>query len=517
MTGMMPAEDTIAAVSTPMGTGGVSMIRISGGRSFAIASAIFRSRSRNRKKREEGFNAFLSHTVGYGIIVDNFSAPEEIIDEVLITKMKAPDTFTREDTVEISCHGGYAAVSRILDIVIRNGARAAAPGEFTRRAFLNGRIDLAQAEAVIDAINAGTGRSLKAAMNQLEGRLSREVRSMRGELLDIIAGNEAVFDYPEHDIEDITGKKTYEAVKAVAARLAKLLAGYDRGRILREGISAVIAGKPNVGKSTIMNEITGLYKSIVTDMPGTTRDIIEELINFHGIPVRIMDTAGIRGGTGDEAEKIGVDRARKAVEDADLIIVVLDASTGISAEDGELLELIEAIAARRQGGAQGAPGAQGAQGAKDAQCVQGAQGAPGIRPVFVINKSDLAVSPGNMVKIEKELSRRVQGLGEEDIARISAVTGEGLEELEDKLKKRLLRDSAHFGEEAILTNSRHKAALEKALNSLEAAAGAYMDGVTPDCVEIDIREAAGSLGEITGETLEEDMLDRIFSSFCIGK
>ncbi len=542
----MPSEDTIAAVSTPPGTGGISIVRISGDKAFEIASAIFRSRGKKNKKGTYGFGDLKSHSVNYGVIVDNFGSSDggcgsgggsgggidgssgEVIDEVLLVKMAAPDTFTREDTVEIDCHGGYAAVSKILETVIRNGARPAAPGEFTKRAFLNGRIDLVQAEAVIDMVNAKTGRSLKAAVNQLEGRLSREIKGIRESLLEIIASNEALFDYPEHEIEDLTGEQTSKDAAEARARLAALLRTFEKARISREGISVVIAGKPNVGKSSLMNEITGVCRAIVTDMPGTTRDILEEYINFHGMPLKIIDTAGIRTETRDEAEKIGVEKARKALENADILIVMLDASTGISREDIEILK------------AAGGSGSENGNGSGDRREIEreetngscdssvnisGSINQSRRRPVFVINKADTAQT-GMINKMKAELADLTKTDDKGDISdkgdireiiSISVKTGEGLDELENELKYRLLHDGIEQDSEELLTNIRHKDLVEKAISSLDSALEAYGTGMTPDCVEIDIREAAEYLGGITGESVTDDMVDLIFSRFCIGK
>jgi tRNA modification GTPase len=323
-------EDTIAALSTPIGTGGIGIIRISGKKAFDIVSNIFTS--------NKSIDEIESHTVTYGKIVDPMN--KNVVDEVLLTKMCKPKTFTREDIIEINCHGGLVVVNRILELLLKYGARPAEAGEFTKRAFLNGRIDLSQAEAIIDLINSKTVESSRAAISHLEGNLSKKLNSLRETLVGLLAHIEVTVDYPEHDIEEITGEKVIESLKIVKNSLLSLAKSFDRGKILREGINIVIAGKPNVGKSSLLNQLSGNTRAIVTDIPGTTRDIIEEYINIKGIPAKVIDTAGIRI-TKDIVEKIGVDKAYTAIENADLIIMVIAADTGILEEDTEVLNIIK--------------------------------------------------------------------------------------------------------------------------------------------------------------------------------
>ena len=327
---MLYNEDTIAAISTPHGNGGIGIIRISGEKAFDIAAKIFIGIKK--------FNEIKTHTINYGKIVN--SKNKEILDEVLLSKMSKPNTFTREDIVEINCHGGTVVLKNILELVLKEGARLAEPGEFTKRAFLNGRIDLSQAEAVIDLINSKTNESSKAAVDQLEGKLSIKLKEARNKLIELIAHIEVTVDYPEHDIEEITGQKIYSEIQDIKNKLLKIIEGFEKGRIIREGINAVIVGRPNVGKSSLLNELTGKSRAIVTDIPGTTRDIIEEYINLNGIPVRIIDTAGIRE-TEDLVEKIGVEKAHKEALSADLIIMMIDANLGINKEDIEILDKVK--------------------------------------------------------------------------------------------------------------------------------------------------------------------------------
>jgi len=459
----MHFEDTIAALSTPYGTGGIGVIRISGDSAFDISGKLFRS----SRSMEE----IASHTVTYGKIVD----PEtnEHVDEVLLLKMKKPNTFTREDVVEIHCHGGIVVINRILDLLFKHGARPAEAGEFTKRAFLNGRIDLSQAEAIIDLINSKTVESSRAAVSHLEGRLSNKLKLLREELVELLAHIEVTVDYPEHDIEEITGEKVYESLKKIKGELSDLARTFDRGKLLREGINIVIAGKPNVGKSSLLNQLTGSTRAIVTDIPGTTRDIIEEYVNIKGIPAKITDTAGIRI-TQDIVEKIGVDKAYKAIENADLIIMVIAADSGILEEDWEVLNSIS-----------------------------------GRKRIILINKTDL---------VNKEKLEELKGQLEADIVlEASVIKDEGIEALEDKIKELFFKGDISKNEEVLLTNARHKSLVDKSIYAIDQALNSFEMGMPLDMVTIDIKNSAEYIGQITGESIDEAVMHNIFSRFCIGK
>lgn len=456
-------EDTIAAISTAQGTGGISIIRISGEKAFDIAKEMFIGK--------KDFNQIKSHSINYGKILDKETC--EVLDEVLVAKMKSPHTFTKEDVVEINCHGGSVVVKRILELILKKGARLAEPGEFTKRAFLNGRIDLSQAEAVIDLIHSKTDESSKAAIGQLEGKLSRKLKEIREKMIELIAHIEVTVDYPEHDIEEITGQKVYSEIQVIQEKLLRVIEGFEKGRIIREGINVVIVGRPNVGKSSLLNELSGKNKAIVTDIPGTTRDIIEEYININGIPVKILDTAGIRE-TSDLVERIGVEKARKAIENADLIIMMLDASAGIQDEDLDILRQIEKK-----------------------------------KVIVLINKIDLA---------DNKAVEDVKGqLGENLWIETSLKSDTGVEKLCDTISELFLKGEVNPNQEIMVTNVRHKSLIDKAINSIREACTAYEGGMPLDCITIDIKNAAEYLGQITGESVTEDVMKQIFSRFCIGK
>lgn len=459
----MHFEDTIAALSTPYGTGGIGVIRISGELSFLLAAKIFVS-SRAMEEIE-------SHTVSYGKILD----PEnkEVVDEVLLLKMAKPNTFTREDVVEIHCHGGIVVINRVLELIFKYGARPAEAGEFTKRAFLNGRIDLSQAEAIIDLINSKTVESSKAAVSHLEGRLSERLKSLREELVELLAHIEVTVDYPEHDIEEITGEKVYASLKQIKGELLRLAGTFYRGKLLREGINIVIAGKPNVGKSSLLNQLSGHTRAIVTDIPGTTRDIIEEYVNIKGIPAKITDTAGIRT-TEDVVEKIGVDKAYEAIAAADLIIMLIAADTGIMDEDREILKGME-----------------------------------GSKRIILINKTDLADS-SRIEELRKEL-------GNGCILEASVVSDQGIENLEAAIAEMFYSGDISKNEEVLLTNARHKSLVDKATAAIEQALGSFDAGMPLDMVTIDIKSSADYIGQITGESIDEAVMHNIFSRFCIGK
>lgn len=387
--------------------------------------------------------------------------------------MSRPNTFTREDIVEVNCHGGIIVLKEILELVIREGARIAEPGEFTKRAFLNGRIDLSQAEAVIDIINSKTNESSKAAVDQLEGKLSRKLKTARSSLIGLIAHIEVTVDYPEHDIEEITGDKVYKEVKDIIVKLSDIIKGFEKGRVIREGINVVIIGKPNVGKSSLLNELAGKNKAIVTDIPGTTRDIIEEYINMNGIPVRITDTAGIRE-TEDVVEKIGVEKAETAAQGADLVIMMIDAAEGVKNEDISILQKLS-----------------------------------NKKLMILLNKIDLI----NAEKI-KNIEEIFHG---KNVIKTSIKEGIGLSKLEEEIARLFFKGEIDANSEILVTNVRHKSLIDKAIKSLKEACASYENSMPLDCITIDIKNAAEYLGQVTGESTSEDVMHEIFSRFCIGK
>lgn len=452
-------ERTIAAISTPQGTGGLSVIRISGSNAVDIADKIFRGKS---------LKAAATHTVHYGRIVN---AKGSIIDEVLAVVMLAPKTFTREDTVEISCHGGSVTTREVLSAAIEAGAYMAEPGEFTKRAFMNGRIDLSQAEAVIDVINAKNELSRRNAVSQLGGSLSKEIKTVRDALVHLSAQMQVIIDYPDEDLEDVTTEDIENICRDCAQKTEKLIKSADNGKIIKDGIRTVIAGKPNVGKSSILNYLARDERAIVTDVAGTTRDVIEESVTIKGIPLILSDTAGIHD-TEDEVEKIGVEKSRRYIDSADLVIVVLDSSEELSAEDLRVLDET-----------------------KDK------------KRIILLNKTDKAAEAAsdNTTGIEGELIP------------VSAVTGEGMEELAAAIERLCRLDEINAENGAVITNMRHKSALINANAALTRAADALNRGMPADIVSIDISEAMDALGEITGETVSESVVNDIFHNFCVGK
>lgn len=459
----MKEFDTIAAVATAVGEGSVSIIRVSGEEALKIAKKIFRG------VRGKSIDDIKPYTMRYGSIID--SETNEKIDEVILSYMKGPKSFTAEDTIEINCHGGVIATKRVLDTVIKSGARLAEPGEFTKRAFLNGRIDLSQAEAVMDIINSKTEVSMKSALVQSEGKLSKEINELRNKLLEIIAHIEATVDYPEDDLEEVTSEKTELDVKLVINEVNKLIESAEAGKIIRDGLSTVIVGKPNVGKSSLLNVLTRGNRAIVTDIPGTTRDIIEEYISLDGIPIRIIDTAGIRE-TEDVVEKIGVERSKEKIEEADLVILMLDASREIAEEDIEIIKYIK-----------------------------------NKKYIVLLNKQDLpnAINQNDL-----------QELNQEYIIPISTKDELGIDEIKNAIKELFFKCKINSSE-VMVTNIRHKEALYRAKECLESTLGALKDTMAIDLASIDIRNAWSALGQINGETVEEDLIDKIFSEFCLGK
>jgi len=454
-------EDTIAAIATPYGTGGLGIVRMSGKDAFDIAERIFRGR--------KPFSQLKSHTVSYGKIVD--PKDDSIIDEVLIKKMKAPNTFTMEDTVEIDCHGGIVVLRRVLDLIVREGARPALPGEFSKRAFLNGRMDLSQAEAVIDLICSKTELSSKAAVSQLEGKLSRKLKEIRQTLVELLAHIAVTVDYPEDDIEEITAEKIEESLGIINSKIKDMLAQFEKGRILREGVKAVIVGRPNVGKSSLLNELTGKNRAIVTDIPGTTRDVIEEYISINGIPLMIIDTAGIRD-TEDVVEKLGVERTHKEIEEADLIIFMLDAVQPLNDDE---IKLLDALKNRRH--------------------------------IVLLNKIDL-------LKGEEPNFPELNG---RTVIKTSVKNEIGLDRLEEEITNIFMSGGIDVDSETLVTNVRHSNLLQKALESIDRALEANKTGMPLDMMSIDIRDAADFIGEITGESVSDEVIHEIFSRFCVGK
>lgn len=455
----MYVRDTIAAISTPAGEGGIGMIRVSGPDAERIATRLFRKKG----------GGFQSHLFYYGAIVDPESGG--CIDEAMVVLMRAPRSYTREDVLEIHSHGGTLVVQKVLQLVLRDGARLAQPGEFTRRAFLNGRIDLAQAEAVIDIIRSKTDLALEVAQSQREGSLSRRIGEIKGGLVQLLALLEAHIDFPEEDIEPASRDEIALKVAEFSREIGGMIATYAEGRILREGIAVLIAGRPNVGKSSLLNSLLREKRAIVTSIPGTTRDIIEEVVNIRGIPLRLIDTAGIRE-TEDLIEQEGVRLTMEQIPRADLILFMVDASHPLSSED---IAIYDAIRDKRH--------------------------------VVVLNKSDLLEQPVASFPLD------------EITCSISALTGEGLGSLKDLIADLFLHGK--LGDrraQLFISNSRHRDALERANVSLQRFSENYsLAGGQLELLAADLREVVQALGEITGETTTDDLLDLIFSQFCIGK
>ena len=462
----MIQEETISAVATAVGEGGIGIIRMSGREAVAIADRLFRGKSGRRASESP------SHMALYGDIVDPESG--RVVDEVLLLSMRCPRSYTVEDVVEIHCHGGPVPLRRILQLTLESGARLAEPGEFTRRAFLNGRLDLVQAEAVIDVIRAKTDASLQLALGHLSGDFSRSIRSFRTELVDMIAQLEAAIDFPEEDIEELAAAAVNERVEQLAAEVDRLLATVQTGRILRDGMQTVIIGRPNVGKSSLLNALARANKAIVTDIPGTTRDIIEEYVNLSGVPLKIIDTAGIRE-TADLVESIGVQKALDVVKEADLVLLLLDASSHLTAEDRKVFQLLS--------------------------------GQPAI---VLVNKSDL---PARLDM--DELTSLLPA--EAAVLRISVQEGTGLEELERHIVGMVYGGEASARGSGMVANVRHAHLLRQTHQHLDEASRTIGAAMPPDCVVVDLRAAWDTLGEITGDTVADDLLHQIFSRFCIGK
>ncbi|MTI49793.1 MAG: tRNA uridine-5-carboxymethylaminomethyl(34) synthesis GTPase MnmE [Firmicutes bacterium] len=458
-------NDTIVAIATAPGEAGIGIVRLSGKNSIGVADKIFQGKRTNKLVEAE------SRKLNYGHIVDPKNG--DIIDEVLLVYMNGPHTYTREDIVEINCHGGIVPVRRILEICLENGARMAEAGEFTKRAFLNGRIDLSQAEAVMDLISAKTDTSFDVSLNQLEGSLSSEVNDLRQNLLEMLAHIEASIDFPEHDEEYATYNQLKENGTKIYNSIERLLDTAYTGKILREGLKTVILGKPNVGKSSLMNRVLKESRAIVTDIPGTTRDIIEEYVNIKGIPLKIVDTAGIRE-TEDVVEKIGVDKAKNLIGKADLVIAVFDISDDLNSEDMQIIDLIK-----------------------------------NNKAIALLNKTDLP----NKVS-QEEIKKQLPNVR---IINTSMITGMGVEVLEDTIKDMFFSGEIKSKDETIVTNVRHKDQLQKALENIKDGLNAIEMELPYDLIEVDLKNCWENLGEITGDTVGEDLLDKIFQDFCIGK
>ncbi len=454
--------DTIAAIATAMSSSGIGIVRISGEEAVSVTEKIF------EMKNHKTLSEMPTHTIHYGHIHDG----DEVIDEVMVLLMRGPKSYTREDTVEIDCHGGVYVMKRILETVIKYGARPAEPGEFTKRAFMNGRIDLSQAESVIDVINSKNEFALKSSLSQLSGAVSEKVKEIRGTILHEIAFIESALDDPEHISLEGYPEQLAEIVTETERKIEKLLANSDNGKMLKEGISTVIVGKPNAGKSSLLNTLVGEEKAIVTDIAGTTRDVLEEQINLNGILLNVIDTAGIRD-TEDIVEKIGVERAKKYLNDADLVIYVVDTSTALDENDYEIMKLLQDRHA-----------------------------------IVLLNKSDL--TPVTTVEdIRKHLNKKM-------IA-ISAKEQTGIDELTESIKEMFFSGTVTFNDEVYITNIRHKTALQEASRSLQLVLQSIEDGMPEDFYSIDLMNAYEELGSIIGEAVEDDLVNEIFSKFCMGK
>ncbi|MBQ7883634.1 MAG: tRNA uridine-5-carboxymethylaminomethyl(34) synthesis GTPase MnmE [Phascolarctobacterium sp.] len=456
-------EETISAVITALGEGAVGIVRISGEKALAVGERMFRAAS--GKKLAD----YAPNTLVYGHIYED----DSLIDEVLAVFMKAPRSYTAEDVVEIQCHGGIQSLRKILELSYKEGARPAEAGEFTKRAFLNGRIDLTQAEAVMDIIRSRSEASLKLAVRQQNGQLAKALRSLRKDLVDIVVNLEAVIDYPEEDIEDVTFTKVQESISNSCAKIQHLLAHAHTGKILREGLRTAIVGRPNVGKSSLLNALLKEDRAIVSEYAGTTRDVIEEQLLLDGVPLVLADTAGIRQ-TDDYVEQIGVEKSKQHLQDAELVICVVDGSEKLTQEDEEILEAAKA------------------------------------KPyVIIVNKSDKDIHD-NLLALQERF-------GKEQVMALSAKTTEGIEEFTAWLKNFVYGSEGALSDGVYVQNARHEQLLREALSFLEDAGFAAESMLPYDCIVIDVRNAIDLLGEITGDTVQDEIINEIFSRFCIGK
>ncbi|HDI0337284.1 TPA: tRNA uridine-5-carboxymethylaminomethyl(34) synthesis GTPase MnmE [Staphylococcus aureus] len=456
--------DTITSISTPMGEGAIGIVRLSGPQAVEIADKLY--------KGKHLLNDVPSHTINYGHIIDPES--KEVIEEVMVSVLRAPKTFTREDIIEINCHGGILTINRVLELTMTYGARMAEPGEFTKRAFLNGRIDLSQAEAVMDFIRSKTDRASKFAMNQIEGRLSDLIKKQRQSILEILAQVEVNIDYPEYDdVEDATTEFLLEQSKEIKQEINRLLDTGAQGKIMREGLSTVIVGKPNVGKSSMLNNLIQDNKAIVTEVAGTTRDVLEEYVNVRGVPLRLVDTAGIRE-TEDIVEKIGVERSRKALSQADLILFVLNNNEALTQEDYTLYEVVK-----------------------------------NEDVIVIVNKMDLEQNI--------DINEVKDMIGDTPLIQTSMLKQEGIDELEIQIRDLFFGGEVQNQDMTYVSNSRHISLLKQARQTIQDAIDAAESGVPMDMVQIDLTRTWEILGEIIGETASDELIDQLFSQFCLGK
>ena len=462
----MKFHDTIAAIATARGEAGIGIVRMSGDRALPIAAELFRA------PRSVPLAELPTHTLTYGHVIDT-NASDEVIDEVLLGIMRAPKTYTGEDTVEFNCHGGMVTLTAVLDLIVKNGARVAEPGEFTKRAFLNGKLDLAQAEAVAELIASKTDLSRKIAIDALAGKLSDTINCLSDQLANLLAEIEASIDFPEEDLDFMKVETQLETARAVQTDLITLLDTAAEGRIITEGVNVAILGKPNVGKSSLLNVLVGTTRAIVTDIPGTTRDTIEETINVNGIPLKLTDTAGIRQ-TDDIVEQHGVERSKAAIDRAELLLLMFDASQPLNNADLELLQTAQASKA-----------------------------------ILILNKVDLPVVVRSIALLTHCPKKR--------IVETAIPEGKGIDALKTAICEELLGGEWGVGESPIVTNARHQAALRRANEGLNYAIESLENGMPPDLVAVDLRISLDGLGDIVGKTTTEDILDRIFSQFCVGK
>ncbi len=457
--------DTIAAISTPPGEGAISIVRLSGDQAVEIADRVFQAGSKQLANVS-------SHTIHYGHIVDPVA--DKLVDEVMVSVMRAPKTFTRENVVEINCHGGIVVVNQLLQLLLRQGARLAEPGEFTKRAFLNGRVDLSQAEAVMDLIRAKTDKAMNLALNQLDGNLSHLIRALRQEILETLAQVEVNIDYPEYDdVEEMTTRLLLEKAIQVKGQIEDLLQTAQQGKILREGLDTAIIGRPNVGKSSLLNHLLREEKAIVTDIAGTTRDVIEEYVNVRGVPLKLVDTAGIRE-TEDIVERIGVERSRQALAKADLILLVLNQSEPLSSEDEQLIEVT-----------------------KDS------------KRIVLLNKTDLPS------RLDRDEVRNL--VGDSSLFEVSVLNQNGLDRLEQAIADLFFGGQTADKDASYVSNTRHIALLDQAVHSLSEVIQGIEMGMPVDLVQIDMTRCWDALGEVVGDSVQDELITQLFSQFCLGK